>query len=170
MIFSHIDFDRFCKSLHLNDDNIETNQDYAFISIIGTPQVIDEYLGEYGTKHYFNANHNNVLNLDFDDVSKDRDFEYQTLNGETKVIRVKAMSEEQAEQCLEFIENNIGKTFIIHCRAGVSRSQAFFRFITDFYEEYKDCEGNIENPCIAPNKDVVIKLKRAWYQKHGIFE
>lgn len=169
LVYNHNDFDKECVQLNIDDSNVENQEDYAFISIIGTLQVIDEYLGEHGTKHYFNANHKNVLNLDFDDVSKDRDFKYQTLNGETKVIRVKAISEEQAEQCLEFIENNIGKIFIIHCRAGRSRSQAFFRFITDFFEPYRNCNGNLANRCVTPNPEVLRKLKKAYYTKYNLF-
>lgn len=169
IVFNHIDFDNFCGQQSLNDNNVESNNNYAFISIIGTQEIIEDYLGEYGTKHYFNENHSNVLNLEFDDVSEDRDFEYETLDGKNKVLHAKAMSEEQAKECVDFIENNVGKTFIIHCRGGVSRSQAFFRFITDFYEEYQGCRGNVENPCLTPNIGVLAALKRAFYLKNNIY-
>ena len=169
IVFNHIDFDNFCAQQSLNDNNVENNN-YAFISIIGTQEIIEDYLGEYDTKHHFNENHSNVLNLEFDDVSEDREFEYETLDGKNKVLHAKAISEGQAKECVDFIENNVGKTFIIHCRAGRSRSQAFFRFITDFYEEYNDCEGNKDNPCHSPNIDVLAKLKRAFYTKHGIYK
>ena len=170
IVFNHTDFDKYCNQQSLNDNNVESNNNYAFISIIGTQEIIEDYLGECGTKHYFNENHSNVLNLEFDDVSEDREFEYETLNGENKVLHAKAINEKQAKECVDFIENNVGKTFIIHCRAGFSRSQAFFRFITSMFEEYKNCEGNKDNPCHSPNIDVLAKLKRVFYTKHCIYK
>lgn len=174
LVYSQNDFDEKCKSLELTDDNVEEKEDMAFISIIGTEQVIQDYLGEYGTKHYFNQNHSNVLNLEFDDVSHDFDFKYKPMKGnnergEARIIHFKTISEEQAQQCIEFIEKNLEKKFLIHCRAGRSRSQAIFRFITDFYEIYKSCKGNLDNPCLTPNQEVVRKLKRAYYEKYNIF-
>ena len=160
IVYSHSDFDKFCVNNNITDANVEMNSDYAFISIIGTKQVIEDYLGEHGTCHYFNENHSNVLNLDFDDVGKDRDFNN---------ISFKTISEEQARECVDFIESNLSKTFVIHCRAGKSRSQAFFRFIVDMYEEYKNCKGNLDNPCLTPNQEVIRKLKRVFYIKHNIY-
>ena len=71
-------------------------------------------------------NHINVLNLEFDDVTEDTEF-----NGHL----LKAMTEEQAQKCVDFIENNIGKHIYIHCRAGISRSGAIAKFIVEFYNE-----------------------------------
>ena len=172
IVYSHKDFDKFCNELNLNDANIEENSRYAFISIIGTEQVIDDYLGEHGTKHFFNENHSNVLNLDFDDVGSDFDFNFKPMmndSQEVKVIHFKTISEEQAKECVDFIEKNIGKTFIIHCRMGVSRSQAIYRYIVDMYEGYKDCKGNLDNPCLTPNQEVVRKLKREYYKRNNIY-
>ena len=160
LVYSHNDFNNICHSLELGDSNVEECKDYAFISIIGTKQVIEDYLGEYGTTHYFNNNHSNVLNLEFDDVSQDFEF---------KGIQFKTISEEQPEQCVDFIKKNLGKKFYIHCRAGRSRSQGFFRFISDMYEEYRGCKGNLDNPCVTPNQEVVRKLKRAYYKKNNIY-
>ncbi len=174
LVYSHIDFDRECASMDLTDENVESKEDYAFISIIGTKQVREEYLGEFDTEHYFKENHPNVLNLEFDDVGEDFDFSFKpmALNGEKgkeRIIHFKTISEEQAEQCVDFIEKNIGKKFLIHCRAGRSRSQSFFRVISDFYEEYNNCKGNLDNPCVTPNQEVIRKLKRAYYKRNNIY-
>ena len=158
LVYSHHDFDKLCESLDMNDSTIHMFNDLAFISIIGTPEVLSKYLHEENTKHLFNTDHDNVLNLDFDDVEKD-----QTVCG----IQAKAITEKQAEKCVEFIENNLGKTFIIHCRAGKSRSQAVSAFITQMYDEYKDCPGNPDNPCLTPNMGVLSALKRILYKRLG---
>ena len=44
LVYSQKEFDRFCDKLGLNDENVEKNKRYAFISIIGTKNVIDDYL------------------------------------------------------------------------------------------------------------------------------
>lgn len=171
IVYSHADFGKFCESLNLNDDNV-TESRYAFISIIGSKDVINDYLCEPDTKHYFNCNHSNVLNLCFDDVSEDFTFSFKSGtdgSGEKKEIHFYAMTDVDADRCVDFIEKNIGKTFIVHCWAGVSRSQAIFRFITDCYEKYKNCKGNLDNPCLTPNQDVVRKLKRAFYRRIGTY-
>lgn len=81
----------------------------------------------------------NVLNVDFDDVS----------DGPT------AITDSQASEIVKFIERNQDKDFVIHCTAGKSRSQGVARFILDYY----DYTGG---PCVTPNIEVIIKLKRAY--------
>ena len=131
-VLSHYLFDEEMKRMRLNDENVEeTNM--AFISIIGTPECLKYYLDEGKTKHYFNEGHENVLNLDFDDISTDVKY-----NGH--VFRTMAM--EQAEEAVDFIERMVEKgveKIYIHCRAGYSRSRAFGEFI------YRYCiENGIE--------------------------
>ena len=147
-------FDEQCEEMKLNDDNIENITDIAFISIIGTPECLKYYLDESGTKHWFNKNHDNVLNLDFDDISVDE------IEWEGHIF--KGMSMEQAQQLFDFIENNIDKSFKIHCRAGFSRSQGVGAFINDFYK------GQFESDTLLPhpNKDVYRKLSRCYYKKY----
>lgn len=159
-IFSHSDFDKYCENQEWYDSNVESLNDCAFISIIGTKACRKEYLhDEQG--HWFKEPHPNVLNLEFDDLEKDYIWHGHTFE---------AMKEEDAIKCVEFIENNIGKDFCIHCKAGQSRSQAFFRFMVDFYNDVytEDC-GRKENPCVSPNMHVIRLLKRAFYQRHGMF-
>lgn len=162
LVYSHKEFNDICKKNGWNDNNVDSRNDIAFISIIGSANCLKYYLEE-DASHWFASNHNNVLNLEFDDIS-----------GDNKVVwkghEMIPISENDAEKCVNFIENNIGRTFIIHCRAGKSRSQAFFRFITDFYKDiYKSDCGRKTNPCLTPNEFVLRLLKRAFYKKHNLF-
>ena len=141
-------FDEEMEKRKLDDSNVEDVKDEAFISIIGTPECLTYYLDEADTVHWFRNNHENVLNLDFDDLGEDMMY-----NGHL----FKAMSEEQAEETVKFIEDNLGKSFTIHCRAGQSRSQAVGLFVKSNYkEDFAD-----EQPTLHPefaNKGVLRKL------------
>lgn len=140
--YSYCEFCKLMEDNGWNDNNLPT--DIAFISI-GSGRPKDN------EPHYFKENHDNVINLDFDDITD------YTLEG---WIGVKGMSDEQAQELLEFIENNVGKHFYVHCSAGVSRSQAVCRFIVDTYDEY--CEESLrkDNPCLYPNVHVLSLLRR----------
>ena len=120
-------FDQEMEDRMLDDTNVEGLTDEAFISIIGTEECLVHYLDEPYTEHWFKTDHTNVLNLEFDDV--DHDIEY-------KGHLFKAISKEQAEKTVNFIEANLGKNFTIHCRAGKSRSQAIGKFIFGAYKEH----------------------------------
>ena len=144
-VLSHVKFDELCEKNGWNDANIPEN--IAFISIIGTDFVRENIL-ERKDGHWFEEEHDNVLNLEFDDVEKEFEFE----GGKALPI-----SEEQVEKAVSFIVKNIGKDFIIHCYAGISRSAAFGYFIKQFYNNYSlECES------LYPNQDVLIKLKRCF--------
>ena len=162
LVYSHNEFDLFCYKHNINDKNVEDAwKNYSFISIIGTKECQDKYLKE-NDYHWFKKNHKNVLNLNFDDIS---DY-YLTYNN----ILFKGINERQAKQAYFFIKNNIGNNFIIHCRAGKSRSQAFCRYILDIYSDIY-CIDNTrkDNPCNTPNLFVLGELKRQYYKNNKIF-
>ena len=152
-VYPHSTFEAECEKMGLNDNNVESHS-YAFVDIIGTPECLKYYLDEEDTKHYFSKNHTNVLNLEFDDIPCD-EIEY-----EGHIF--KGISDEQAQKLFDFIENNIGRTFQICCRAGMSRSQAVGNFINDFYN------GQFESDTLLPhpNKEVYRKLSRCYYKKY----
>lgn len=148
-------FDKMCIDFGWNDDNIENEQSNAFISIIGTKGVLENYLNEGNTEHHFKRNHKNVLNLEFDDVSQDMDF---------GTYKAYSLSEEQARQIYVFVNENIGKDIFIHCRAGQSRSVAVARFIMECYSDnYSDLSSSPNYS--RPNVDVLTKLKRIVWEK-----
>ena len=137
----------------------------AFISIEGSPDCIkyrlEEDKDDFDNEHIlFSAD--NVLNMDFDDVPGPGDKFY-------KGHWMKAMTGGQGWKIVDFIEKNIGKNFVIHCKAGKSRSKAVGRFILDIFgDQYED--GNPKNPIEeAYNVDILGKLKRAYYKKHHLF-
>jgi hypothetical protein len=98
VVLSHYLFDERMKMLRINDDNVEDTGNF-YISIIGTPECLNYYLDEGDTKHYF-KDHQNVLNLDFDDIGDD-----VLYNGHL----FKTITMEQAEKAVDFIEYMIEK-------------------------------------------------------------
>jgi predicted protein tyrosine phosphatase len=139
LVFNHKNFDAYCEQEGYNDNNVETFNDLAFISICGS-------LEDDGT-HYFKENHSNVLNVRFDDVTDDL-----VIGG---VTLYKTITYEQAKVIFDFIEENIERTFIIHCLAGISRSQAVAKFILNNYEMYSYGRVNKDNPPINHNPTVL---------------
>lgn len=151
--FSHYLFDKMCENKKINDFNVGCIQDKAFISIVGTKDVQEYYLEEK-EYHWFKHKHSNVLNLEFDDVDEDKEWDGHV---------AMAITDEQAEEIVNFIEENLGKNFLIHCRAGMSRSQAIKHFIVSNYEEYKDVPLDT---CSTPNVCVLRKLNAVlWNRK-----
>ena len=141
--------------------------DIAYISISATDDCARVILKDIEETTHYLKNGNNVLNLNFDDITED--VEYKT--EENEVVTFKAITQEQARQLVDFVESNLGKHFIIHCRAGHSRSQGVARAIYDLYsDKYEICDYNSLNPCKTPNIDVVSKIKREFYKKHNFFE
>ena len=131
--FSYKDFKKYIYGQDL-PDNI------SIISIIGSEST------RGSETHLYEGD--NILNLDFDDV----------INPEPNTIQ---FSDEMADRAYKFIKENInrGNNFYIHCNAGLSRSQAFVRFIQKNWNI--DWETRKENPCIYYNIDVLNKLDNA---------
>ena len=150
--FSHSEFDLECEQRGWSDENLPP--DVAFISIVGSKECQEYYLGEEET-HYFSQSSPTVLNLGFDDIPRDSIvWKGHTFYG---------LNMEQAREIVEFIKNNIGKDFWIHFRAGQSRSQGIVRYVLDCYPDIV-WKTRIDNPCETPNIDVVAKLKRIYWE------
>lgn len=130
-------------------------ENVAIISIAGTPEIQETYLHDK-EDHWFEEGEN-VLNLNFDDVSEDV-FDY---NG----FRFYGISMADARRSVEFIRVNIDKDIYVNCRAGKSRSQAFVRFVLDCFSD-RESEINPENPPETPNIDVLGKLKRIYLYEY----
>ncbi len=143
-------FEAICEDKGWNDSKVPN--DIAFISIIGSEHGRNVFIGNERT-HWFKEKHENVLNLEFDDVEVE--FEY-------KGGVILPISEEQAKETFDFIEYNLGKDFLIHCKAGISRSAAVGRFIVEMYDGYET-----DNDYTFANVDVLAKLKRQFRKKYG---
>jgi hypothetical protein len=117
----------------------------------------------------------NVLNLNFDDIdpialglSDDTEtYKYENKYAPGTFTTIEFFTTDMAKRAVKFIDDIIennkldGVDFYIHCSAGVSRSQAFVKFIKNVYYEY-DWETNPNNPCVHPNGFVFQKLMRAY--------
>lgn len=161
-VYSHTNFDKMMNEIGVNDENVENKFGHlVFISIIGTDECQKYYLEEE-EKHWFKENHNNVLNLEFDDIPKDIVYEGHEF---------KTITDEQANILIKFIEDNLNKDFYVHCRAGKSRSQAVYKFMTDCYPQYFDFDksGLKDNPCLTPNYGILSIIKHVFYEKNGLF-
>lgn len=129
---------------NINDQNAESFDDIAFISILNTDT----------TSGHFKINKTNVLILFFDDIITDLNWD-----NDSNYIGPVAFTEEQAKQVLEFVDNNKDrKQFIIHCSAGISRSGAVGTFINDYFGlDYRTFRQ--KNPQVQPNPLVLRTLK-----------
>lgn len=155
------------KSKMFSPEDLPNN--VAIISI-GAPWNEDE-------DHWFKKTNDNVLNIDFDDVSpemwwngndyydeaqnsddQDKYFNYTKSFGDIK-YDLRSFNYNHARTIVKFIEDHKDFNFFIHCSAGVSRSQGVVRYVMDTYGDF---EANPDNPCVAPNVHVTRMLKRAY--------
>ena len=156
------EFAEAMKANHLDDDNIEKVQDLAIISIICPDNSNDSFIPlRHGMddEHHFKQNHANVLNMEFWDISEEKE-----VNGKTYL----PFTTEQANRIIDFIEVNKNKNYIIHCHAGISRSGAVAQFITDFYGWADKATFRFQyGKRIVPNVEVTKKLKEEWFKRHS---
>lgn len=154
-----LEFERIAKR---NGWHIEVPSNIAIISINNGKDVGTD------NEYHICEDDDNVLNLNFDDIDPthlDLDDNIETYtyiqkhNGKETTIEFFTM--DMAKKAVEFIENNKDKNFYIHCSAGVSRSQAFVKYIKNMYTE-TEWITNPNNPCIHPNGFVFQKLMQAW--------
>lgn len=152
--YSHYDFDKMCERNGWTDSNVEALNNIAIISIICSKECQKYYLDEI-EKHWFNSNHSNVLNIEFDDLNENVEYHGHIF---------RAMTDMQVQEIFAFIEQNIGKNFIIHCRAGQSRSVGICSFIGQMYQDKYDI---VNKGQLTPNIHVLSLLKECYYKKYG---
>lgn len=140
-------------------DQVKDRLDIAIISIEVTPECARYYMEiekeDFDNSHILESGPR-VLNLEFDDINQDYRYKGHLL---------KTISREQAIEIVSFIDRNLGKDIIVHCKAGTSRSQGIQRYILDTFPEYY--EEDQDNPCLTPNIEVVRRLKRAYREKEN---
>ena len=154
--FSRQDFNKYMDLQNWTDETLPN--DVAIISICCTEPVKENLVhAHYDGKTDFHrfADKENVLNLDFDDITE----EIRHCEGGYDAIGI---TKEQAEKAVKFIDAHKNSDFFIHCNAGKSRSQAFVKYIQ---EQYPDRQWvlNPNNPCLYPNVFVSNLLKRSAY-------
>jgi len=146
IIYSQKDFEDVMYRLDIRDENVKNfEKRLAFISIL-----------EPRCGHWFKSNHENVLNIDFYDLETD-----------IEEMGYKAITPEQADEIIDFIEKNQEKQFHIHCHAGLSRSAGVAWFIRDYYDwvDKEKFDRNYKGRKF-PNQKVFMELKRAYERKY----
>jgi len=158
-----LNFNDFIELATQNQWYEEVPSNIAIISINGGKDNSLE-----NDEYHFCKSAENVLNLNFDDIdpiaygleSNTMSYDY---NGKT----IECFTDKQAIEAVNFIINHIQKNtfqeihFFIHCSAGISRSQAFVKFIKNVCADW-DWEINPNNPCLYPNGFVYQKLMNAY--------
>jgi len=154
---SHNNFLKTIKRLDINDDNV-LKHNTAFIQIGNTD------LEDSNTLPFYLNDTDNVLSLRFDDC--DEEFSIPVI-GELRYVPQYPMSEQQAETIFNFIEKNKNKaTFLVHCRAGQSRSGGVIKFIAEYFNiPYNELIK--DNPQIYPNQRIVSLLREIKERKNG---
>lgn len=154
-VYSKRDFENLMRNYGWNKTT-DVPDSVAIISICCTEDCIRGYLAardpDADDSHWFDHSTSNIINIDFDDIIDD---EFES-NG----YIYKCITNEQAKELHDFIWNNKGKDFYIHCRAGKSRSQAVGRYIRETFEGYEERK---DNPCLYGNINVLNKLRRIDY-------
>lgn len=128
-VLSHRAFDMWMQEFGFDDRSLP-DKDEAVISICCTPDIKHNYLEGHKhetDEHWFKEQHDNVLNVDFDDiVTPTKVTEYGTAYG---------ISDEQAETIVKFVLGHADvENWYIHCRAGRCRSVAVGQFIKELME------------------------------------
>lgn len=150
---------KFCATMEhtgVTDDNVESKDKTALIEIMGEQDLLS-------MPHHFKKDHPNVLRLLFDDV--DEPYKVFKLGStgdepyEREFRMVVPMTKEQGQQILDFIKKNkdVGN-FMVHCAAGVSRSAAVAKFITEYFGG-EDKDFYKLNPYTHPNARILTILR-----------
>lgn len=154
---SYSEFADQMKKHALDDSNIETKKS-ALIEIAGEQDALEML--------YFKQDHSNVLRILFDDVDEPYKVYImgelsagQVIEDEREYRMVVPMSVEQGKQILEFVKKHRDATnFIVHCAAGISRSGAVAKFITEYFGG--DDRGYVFlNPHTQPNSRILKILR-----------
>ena len=164
-----VGFNEFEKLAKRNGWHLEVPSNIAIISINNGKGAGTD------TEYHICEDDVNVLNLNFDDVDpmalglSDDTETYTYENGYAKgtFTTIEFFTNDMAKRAVKFIEDAIennkfdGVDFYIHCSAGISRSQAFVKYIKNVYD-FMDWETNPNNPCLHPNGFVFQKLMQAY--------
>lgn len=130
-VLSHKRFDEWMAEFQLDDDH-PPMKDEAVISICCTPDIKHNYLEGHKhetDEHWFKKEHENVLNLDFDDITCPKET--------TKYGTAYGITPEQADTIVKFVENHLHvDNWYIHCRAGRCRSMAVGLFVQEYLQKH----------------------------------
>lgn len=128
-------FNHYMSEQSIDDSNV-SNKNAFFICLNSTAWI--------HSKPYFKEEHDNVINLYFDDVHQSGPKEIKWFNNTTKIIDAVAMNNEQAICLAKFIDKiPTNSTVYIYCAKGKSRSGAVEDYIKSIIQEdYTPLEGS----------------------------
>lgn len=156
---SAADFKHTMKNNDLYDCNIEHRTDLAVISIGNSfeDDLAEDIFANGPSSHWFRYPHRNVLNLDFDDIAAPD--EWKNLSECSQYI---LFDENMAGQIADFVDaNKNAAVWIVHCSAGVSRSGAVSKWLTDWLKAKYGIEANnVDGRYATPNHHVLRLLDR----------
>ena len=150
------DFERICREERWSDEN--PPETWALISICCNREVADFVLMD-GDEHFFSEEHPNVLNVEFDDITEDEKVFDGSDYGFDGKLTARGITPDAADRIVRYIEDHRDMDFLIHCRAGKSRSQGVVRYILDFYPG--PITTNRNNPCRYYNTHTYTALRKA---------
>lgn len=164
-----VGFNEFENLAKRNGWHLEVPSNIAIISINNGKDAGTD------TEYHICEDDVNVLNLNFDDVDpmalglndNTETYTYENKYAPGTFTTIEFFTNDMAKKAVKFIEDMIednkfdGVDFYIHCSAGISRSQAFVKYIKNVYD-FIDWETNPINPCLHPNGFVFQKLMQAY--------
>ena len=153
-----LSYHRFVETLQARsiDDTNVTEQNTAFIQIGDIDREAKE---DYD---FYLKDTENVISLRFDDC--DETIRIPILGTDEFEVR-EPMTTEQAQILYNFIETNKDKeTFLVHCRAGQSRSGGVVSFLGEYFG-IPEREVRWMSPRIHPNRRIVNILNNIHHGK-----
>ena len=156
---SAADFKQTMQDNDLHDGNVEQRTDLAVISIGNSfeDELADEIFANGPSSHWFKAAHNNVLNLDFDDITAPNEWKKLSKDDQYALF-----DENMAHQIADFVEaNKDAATWLVHCSAGVSLSGEVSKWLKEWLErKYDIAANNVDGKYAFPNPYVLMILNR----------
>lgn len=125
--YSRDDFKKMAEAVGITDITVDNFPEY-FICINST--------GWIHKIPYFNQEHNNVINLYFDDIYETGLKVIPWFNNDKRIIYAKACNKEQAILLKNFIKRiPDGSTIHVYCAKGKSRSKGVEMYIQEMYNQ-----------------------------------
>lgn len=145
-------FDTMLELAHISDGDVARFPKVACISIISPDDKTE--------KHWFYRNHDNVLNLEFDDADPS-----MVKDCEKAGYPIHLFDHDDAQAIIAFIRKNKDAThFFIHCTAGASRSGAVGFFVRQVLKSDYEAFTKM-NPYIVPNGYVLQMLNDNYHEE-----
>ena len=144
-VLNRKEFEAMLMSKYAGFHSIEKDDKNCYISIHNYDQDMIE------------DNCSNYLNLWFDDITNDPEFNAR------QYPKCSLFTEQQAKLIIYFCcENEFKDNLFVHCSAGIARSGAVGTFVNDVWGNESYPEFNARHPWLHPNSYVSMLLMREY--------